>query len=270
MQISENTPKKILSGAVVLIFFIMISQHYWSEKKKQEQRPNRTDVAMETVRVPILTYHSIRPYYPNETTFVKEFDVPPDVFEQQLDYLIKQGYTAISFRALIDHFNNGRPLPAKPVILSFDDGWKNQYEYAFPILQKKKLIATFFVFTNAIGHKKYLSWDQVVALDAAGMTIGSHTEFHPYLFKMTDHAALWKEIAESKEIIESHLHKPTYVFAYPFGLYNDENVSVVKEAGYEAARSTRRGWVHTKDDLFTLKSIQAATSLSGFIRDLNQ
>ncbi len=116
-----------------------------------------------------------------------------------------------------------------------------------------------------------MTWDQIGQLDAAGMTIGSHTKFHPYLFKMTDHAALWKEIAESKDIIESHIHKPVYVLAYPFGLYNDQNVAVVKEAGYEAARGEdKHGWFHTKDELFTLKSIQAPLDLKTFIRDLNQ
>lgn len=270
MNISETTLKKIGAGAIIIIFFIMTGQYYRSERKKQAQQSNQANTMMETVRVPILTYHSIRPYYPGETTFVKEFDVQPSIFEKQLDYLNEQGYVGISFRDLIDHLNTGKPLPKKPVILSFDDGWENQYEYATPILKRKGFTATFFIFTNAIGHKKYMTWDQVIALDAAKMTIGSHTKSHPYLSKMTDRAALWREIAESKAIIESHLHKPTYVFAYPFGLYNNEDVSMVKEIGYEAARSTHWGWSHTKSDLFTLKSIQAATDLSAFIRDLNQ
>lgn len=268
---SRHTTKNILSGTIIVIFFIAVGWHYWATQKAKQKQIMQTALLVESIRVPILTYHSIRPYYLHETASVKEFDIPPDLFEQQLDYLIQQGYTTISFRDLIDHFNMGKQLPKKPIILTLDDGWENQYEYALPILQKKKLIATFFIFTNAIGRKHYMSWDQINMLDAKGMTIGSHTKFHPYLFKMTDHAALWKEIAESKDIIESHINKPVYVLAYPFGLYNDQNVAVVKEAGYEAARGEdKQGWFHTRDDLFTLKSIQAATDLKTFIRNLNE
>lgn len=263
---------KLLTGVLLVALLFIGGWHYWAiQKTRHRPIPEPPSQIIEAVRVPILTYHSVRPYYPNEIAVIKRFDVEPDVFEQQLDYLQQQGYTTISFRDLIDHFKTGKPLPLKPVILGFDDGWENQYEYALPILQKKKMTATFFIFTNAIGRKHYMSWDQIKALDTEGMVIGSHTKFHPYLFKMIDHAALWKEIAESKDIIESHIKKPVYVLAYPFGLYNDQNVAVVKEAGYEAARAEdTRGWMHTKDDLFTLKSIQAATTLEAFIRNMNQ
>lgn len=267
---SSSTAKNIISAAIIVIFFTAIGWHYWEKQKARQKQTPQPAMLVESIRVPILTYHSVRPSHPIESLFAQQFEVTPNVFGQQLDYLQQNGYTAISFRDLIDHFKINKPLPAKPVIISFDDGPESQYEYAFPALQKRKLTATFFIFTNAIGRKHYMSWDQVGQLDAAGMSIESHTKFHPYLFKMTDHTALWKEIAESKDIIESHIHKPVYVLAYPFGLYNDQSVAVVKEAGYEAARSGHRGWMHTRDDLFTLKSIYAASDLKGFIRDLNQ
>ncbi len=269
MQLS-TTVKNSIAGVAIAAFFGAVGWHYWSAQTIRHERAPQTITIAESIRVPILTYHTVRPHHPAETIFAQQFEETPAVFGQQLDYLLQQGYNAISFRDLIDYFKSSKPLPAKPVILTFDDGWETQYEYVFPELRKRNLTATFFIFTNAIGRNHYMSWDQIGELDKAGMTIGSHTKFHPYLFKMTDHAALWKEIAESKDNIESRIHKPVYVLAYPFGLYNDQNITVTKEAGYEAARSGNRGWIHTKDDLFTLKSIYVANNLEGFIRDMTK
>lgn len=81
----------------------------------------------DAVHVPIIVYHSVRPYYSGITAIVRRFTVPPEVFEEQLNFLEKNGYEVIGFQELYNHFNQNAPLPEKPVILSFDDGWKNQY-----------------------------------------------------------------------------------------------------------------------------------------------
>ena len=176
----------------------------------------------------------------------------------------------VSFDAFVDQLLKNTPLPPKPVVITFDDGWQSQYTNAFPLLQKYGDTATFFIYTNAIGQKHFLTWQQVKNLDAAGMTIGSHTESHPYLLKITAKQRLTEEIAGSKQIIESQLGKKINFFAYPFGHYNKTIIDAVKEAGYKAARSFYRGVYNTKDDLFTLKVIKASNNFNEFVKDLNE
>jgi len=222
------------------------------------------------VRVPILVYHSVTSFYPHQTTANRLWTVTPEVFEQQMKYLKDNGYITISFADLNNHFASSTPLPAKPVILTFDDGWKNQYRNAFPLLKRYGLTATFFVFTNAIGHPNYFSWDELREIQTAGMTVGDHTMYHPYLYKIADEKVLQKEIITSKEILEKNLGKRIDDFAYPFGHVSNKSLEMVKIAGYKTARTN--GYVgswHMANDLYTLRSYNAQNDLQKFIFYLN-
>jgi len=222
------------------------------------------------VRVPILVYHSVASFYPHQTTANRLWTVTPEVFEQQLKYLKDDGYTTISLADLNNHFASSTPLPTKPVILSFDDGWKNQYRNAFPLLKKYGLTATFFVFTNAIGHPNYFSWDELREIQTAGMTVGDHTMYHPYLFKIADEETLRREIITSKKILEKNLAKTVDDFAYPFGHVSNKSLEIVKIAGYKTARTNGYvGMWHSADDLYTLRSYNAQNDLQKFIFYLN-
>lgn len=102
------------------------------------------------------------------------------------------------------------------------------------------------------------------------MTIAGHTKSHPYLFQIKDQNVLTAEIAGSKKILEEGLGKPVEFFAYPFGYFNDLIVSVVKEAGFKAARSSKKGIYHSKSDLFTLRSIEVSDDFDAFVKNLNK
>ena len=222
------------------------------------------------MRVPILVYHSILPRHQGETEQQKRFSVTPEHFAAELRYLKDHGYTAVSLDALADYFSVGRTLPAHPVILTFDDGWENQYANGFPILKEYGFTATFFIFSNAPDYGRFMSWAQISKLQDAGMTIGGHSKSHPYLYKITDPAELRKEIIESKKIIEEHIGRPVTVFAYPFGRYSTESLAIVKEAGYRTARTMYGGVSHTAADLFTLKIVEAGDDVPMFERNLNR
>lgn len=230
-----------------------------------------TSQTPEAVRVPIVVYHSVAPFYPHQTLENKIWTVTPEIFDQQLKYLKDHGYTTISFDDLYNHFINKTPLPAKPIIISFDDGWKNQYLNAFPVLKKYGLTATFFIFTNAIGHPNYFSWTQLREIQNAGMTIGDHTMYHPYLFKIDDEETLRKEIVTSKEILEYNLGKKINTFSYPFGHVSNKSLEMIKTAGYQNARTNGYpGIWHGPNDLYTLRSYNAKDNLSDFIYYLNE
>jgi peptidoglycan/xylan/chitin deacetylase (PgdA/CDA1 family) len=221
------------------------------------------------VHVPIFIYHSVRPHIDGENPEQDAYDVTPELLEQQLQYLKENNYTTISLDDLHDYLVNGVTPALKPVILTFDDGWHNQYVNAFPLLKKYGMTGTFYVYTNVVGKNHFLTWDEIQEMDHAGMTIGSHTKTHPYLSSLSD-SQLREEIIDSKKILEDKLGKPVNHFASPFGYTSDKVVSIIKEAGYSTARTTYRGTYHTTKDLFTLRGILVSDALQDFIRALNE
>jgi peptidoglycan/xylan/chitin deacetylase (PgdA/CDA1 family) len=222
-----------------------------------------------SVNVPILTYHSVRPHTPNQSPLQKYYDVAPESFIKQMQYLQDRGYAVIGLDYLATALEQNIILPQKSVVLTFDDGWRSQYAYAFPILRKHNYTATFFVFTDAIGQDYFLTWDQVRVMNNAGMTIGGHTKSHPYLAGIRDPEALREEITGGKHIIEDQIGQNIYLFAYPYGYYTNQIIGIVKDAGYRVARSTYKGIGHSRDDLFKLSSVEVTDDFDKFVADLN-
>jgi peptidoglycan/xylan/chitin deacetylase (PgdA/CDA1 family) len=225
----------------------------------------------ESVRVPIIVYHNVRPKYFGESEYQDNFDITPEMFETHLRYFKDQGYTPILFRDFANYLNFGSvDMPPRPIILTFDDGWENQYTYALPILKKYSNKATFFVFTGAIGKPHYLSWTELEEMVSSGNDVGSHSMTHPFLTQVADENKLRSEIADSKKIIEDRLGIIVDVFAYPFGQYNDEIVSLVKDAGYKAARGAARGIYHKREDLYKLRTIISSDDFNDLVRGLSK
>lgn len=212
------------------------------------------------VDLPILVYHIVRPAYPNDSRAVRAIALTPETFDAEMKYLAEAGYHIVSFSDLEDHFRNGRVLPQKPVILSFDDGWSDQFMYAFPILEKYHYQATFFVFTNSIGRRGFLTWNELRRMLVAGMTIGSHTRSHPYLTKIANSVALWDEIRGSKRTLEKRLGVTVNEFAYPFGQYNAAIAAMAAKAGYRSARGDYVSGEQAADRLYALSALNAPTT----------
>lgn len=265
--------KTALTIFIALVFLIgctnqtSITPDYLSDQASNDEysEPVPT-VNLENLeaKVPVLIYHHIRQATENDSQNSRQFIVSPEIFEQQIEYLADNDFQTISFKNLADYFDGKFSLPAKPVIISFDDGLINQYQNAFPVLQKYNLNATFFLFSNPIGRSEnYLTWEQVKELDAAGMEIGGHGFYHLFLNKIND-AELEKEIIESKRIIEENLGHEIFAFAYPFGAYNGEVTKKINEAGYVAIRDIINGVEHTKNDLQKIKGYFVTEDLSRF------
>ena len=222
------------------------------------------------IRVPTLVYHSVRPYYPEITDQVKEFTVPPDIFDEQLKYLEDNGYTAITMDDLAQYLTSGKTLPAKPVMLTFDDGWQNQFVYAFPILQKHHMPAVFYVYARAIGKKHFLTWNQLKAMVKGGMEIAGHTYSHPELPKVLDGLAMSREIFGSKQILSDTMGGLAVKdFAYPFGEYDDRVVNFAKGA-YQTARTVHAGNIQTSDSLYTLHGTIITGDFNRFVALVNK
>jgi peptidoglycan/xylan/chitin deacetylase (PgdA/CDA1 family) len=219
--------------------------------------------------VPILMYHHIADLAIDATETQTAWTVTPQDFDAQMQWLEHNGYRTITMAQLIAHLKNRQNLPAKPIIISFDDGWEEQFSTAFSILTKYGLSGTFFVYTHPLDHTEYMTWAQAQELVAAGMDIQSHSLTHPHLRTMPPDAA-FKEIAESKATLEKRLGKPVVAFCYPFGEYNDAIIEMVKRAGYESAVTLASGYRQRADELYTLRRLHVSyhDSLDDFIKRL--
>ena len=219
-----------------------------------------------TAKVPILVYHHLnQSIAEGSSSGLRRLTVTAEIFAQQMQYLQDNEYHVITFSDLADYFEKGTELPTLPVIISFDDGWETQFEYALPSLEKYHYAATFFVVTDYIGRPGFISWPQLQTLLTEGMRIGSHSRSHPRLTKIKDSEKLWDQIYNSKTILETQLEASVQEFAYPYGLYNAKAAAAVKQAGYRSGRGCCSGIAHTSGDVFTLKAVMVPNDMEKFI-----
>ena len=206
--------------------------------------------------VPILVYHRVNDSDTNPTTLTVAD------FEAQIKYLVDNGYQVISPDDLLDAWETGKTLPAKPIVLTFDDGHADIYRNVFPILQKYNLRATVFIVTDHIGMKDYLTWDEVRALQAGGfMDFESHTMSYKILTTLKGDK-LWNEIYGSKQAIEWALKKPAKFIAYPEGKYTLDAEDTAKECGFRASFIADYGLAVSDENNFVVTRIPVLGSNS--------
>lgn len=190
-------------------------------------------------RVPILMYHDI---LPRKEVF---FDVTPEEFEQHLQMIHDNGLTPISLDELVLHLRTGVPLPAKPVLLTFDDGYLGHYDYVFPLLQHYEYPGLFSIYTYKVGRdhgRPGLNWAQLKEMAADSLvTIAAHSVTHPRDLREVDNAELKMEISESKRLLEEELGIPVHYFTYPEGNYDARVAGAVENAGFVAALAMDNG-----------------------------
>lgn len=203
--------------------------------------------------VPVLMYHSVKYEKDNPVRISKEN------FESQMKYLKDNNYTTLSLDELYDFLTNNIPVPEKSVVITFDDGYKDNYETAYPILKKYGFKATVFVITDCIGTGEYLTLDELKELDSNCISIESHTDKHQDL-KTLSYDDQLSAVKKSKETLENLLGKEIKYIAYPNGSYNDDTLKAVEKAGYKMALTTNGRWSDKSDGIFTLDRVY----ISGF------
>jgi peptidoglycan/xylan/chitin deacetylase (PgdA/CDA1 family) len=216
-----------------------------------------------TTTIPILVYHKIStPGLLPQSKKNKardRFSVQNVVFESQMQFIENEGYTPLTIQELINDEMSGN-LPLKPIAVTFDDGWRSQYNNALPVLTKYKIPATFYIYTGVIGSPAYMTWDDLHTLVDLKMEIGGHTKTHPRLTKINP-SKLDEELVQSKQVLEKNLHVHVSDFAYPYGNYNDAIIKAVKEAGYTSARTSNKGTYNDFKDLYQLNVLYAPSDL---------
>jgi peptidoglycan/xylan/chitin deacetylase (PgdA/CDA1 family) len=184
--------------------------------------------------VPVLCYHQVREPTAADGPGARPLICPPDVLRRQLEGLLAAGMHPVTGDALADHLQLGTPLADNPVLVSFDDASGGQFTNALPVLRQLGIPATFFVMTVVLDRPHWLSRDDVRALDAAGMTIASHTwDHHPVTkYGPADWATQLEKPRDQLAAIVGH---DVDLFAYPYGLWNRAALPHVQAAGYRAA-----------------------------------
>jgi peptidoglycan/xylan/chitin deacetylase (PgdA/CDA1 family) len=237
----------------------------------EEQHSSALAEGGTVIKLPIMIYHSVRPHIQGESKYQDIYDVTPELFESELTELESRGFTTVTFKDLDAYLSNGQPLPARAIILSFDDGWRNQYTYAYPLLKKHRMKGTFFIFSGAIGSRDaFMNWDQVKEMHDAGMEISGHSYTHPMLPKVYGEKELYRELSMSKTMIEEHIGEPVTAFAYPFGMYDKRIVSAVKNAGYHIARTTKNSVWHSSNGILTINGTLSSDSIDDFTSLLSE
>ncbi|MGQ9794067.1 MAG: polysaccharide deacetylase family protein [Anaerolineae bacterium] len=215
------------------------------------------DGVSRTADIPILMYHYISTPPSDADRYRRDLSVRPEDFEAHLAWLRSQGYQSITLRELVFHLVADWPLPAKPVVLTFDDGYRDHYTNAFPLLKKYGYVGTFFLVTRPIddGDPNYLTWEMVAEMHRAGMSLQPHGYRHFELKgKPTDF--LVYEIVGAKEAIEARTGEITRFFCYPSGSYDRNTIRVLESAGFWAAVTTIPGRQQSTDSLFELQRLR--------------
>lgn len=234
------------------------------EPTKEQESKNREPSPMEPPPVkmiafpadgiPVLMYHSI------STIPGNNLGVPIEQFAEEMKWLKSQEFTTLSlddfYQALVDN----KPVPEKPILITFDDGYTDNYKSAWPILRENDFRATFFIISNSVG-PDMMTWEQLTELAKQGNSIASHTQTHPDL-SIIPSQQLEKELDLSKKDLESHLGGNVEALCFPSSRYNTKTLEIMQKLGYKLGFTTNPGRVHLGDNPLTLKRIRIPGGMS--------
>ena len=202
-------------------------------------------------QVPVLCYHHIREPKPGQSETMKSYSVSPAQFAQQMKALKDSGYETILPNQLYNYLVHDGPLPAKPVMLTFDDTDEEQFSIGYNEMKKYGFKGVFFIMTISINRPRYMTKAQLKQLADEGNAVESHTWDHHMVTKYQGED--WeKQFVKPRKTIEDITGKPATYFAYPFGLWNERAIPELKKAGFKMAfsLSTKRD---STEPLYTIR-----------------
>ena len=246
-----------------------VEETHSSPGKMVISAPTPTPVVLpDQAQVPILMYHYVSELPPNPDRYRLDLTVLPENFQAQLQYLADAGYHTITLTDLYLHLTQGVPLPEKPIVLTFDDGYRDAYEVVFPLLLDYGFTGTFFVLATPTHFESpdYMTWAQMKEMSDAGMEIQSHGRDHVDLRGRSYDYLVYQTLG-IQEAIQYHTGRLPRFFCYPSGRYDDNLIAVLKSAGYWGAVTTEWGQTHTREGLFEMPRlrIRGSDTLESFV-----
>jgi peptidoglycan/xylan/chitin deacetylase (PgdA/CDA1 family) len=227
-------------------------------------------IGRRSIRVPILMYHYIRSapsMYRDRLGW--NLTVTPADFQTQMGWLSAHGYHPVDFNDLRAYFGGRAPLPSKPVVITFDDGYQDLYTTAYPILSSHNFKAVAYIVTSFVGRSRYVTADEVVEMDRHGIEIASHTVDHADLARTSIYWATF-QLATSRAWLQNLVKHPVVDFAFPSGKFNATAISALQATGYDTAVTEIPGTVHSRADRYTWTRVRVGGGevLSDFISNL--
>ncbi len=201
------------------------------------------------VFAPILMYHHISSSEQDE-----RYKVSPTKFKEQMARLHAWGYTPIPISLLARGILDGAYLPVRPVVITFDDGYADVIQHAFPIMQRFGYRGVLYVISGQVGQKGYANLDELKAITGAGWEIGSHTANHVNLRRLA--SGIEAEVLDSRTTLETQIGVPVVSFSFPFGLNNSYVTRWVMDAGYQSAVGVGGLMYHTSRTQYYLSRIE--------------
>lgn len=244
-----------------LLFILMTLANVSAVTQSQEVAPvpdsRLGDGTLRRVHVPILMYHYVSNLPADADATRTQLTVDPAMFKAHMRYLQEQGYNTISLYQLDDALLYGSPLPPRPVVLTFDDGYIDHYVNVFPVLTEYKFTGTFFIITARADSNDpvYMNWTQIGEMADAGMSMESHTKTHQDL-RERGYDFLVYELLGSLESLRAHTQAPTRMFAYPVGRYDVATLNVMSQLPIWRAVTTERGALHTTDNYLEVPRVR--------------
>lgn len=226
--------------------------HMEQEKLVQGSSDTRVLGAQTPARVPILMYHYVEYVQDKNDTKRIALNTTPWTLENEIKTLVDAGYTFMTHKELSDVLNGKTRLPPKPVVLTFDDGYRDFYTDAYPILKKYQAKATQYVISGFLGDRNHLLVNQLQEIANDGLVeIGAHTVYHVWL-KGQAVKTMIDEVSQSKIALQKLIHQPVVSFAYPFGAFDQHALDVVRNLGFYSAVSTIPGVEQKREQRYFL------------------
>lgn len=219
--------------------------------------PTPNGIYSYTLKVPVLMYHYISIPPEGADIYRTDLSVSPELFRAHMQYLAENGFTPIDLYTLSRAITQHDDLPAKPVIITIDDGYRDNYENGLPILKEFGFTATIFLATNFLddGHPGYLTWAMVKEMSDAGIQFEPHSKSHSDLSDRGRDFLIY-EMLGSQETIAAHIGYTPRYFAYPSGRYDETAMQVLEELGFWGAVTTMGGTWHSYENRFEWKRVR--------------
>ena len=212
-------------------------------------------------KILVLNYHQIADKNNALSVTLKDF-------ETQMKFLADSGCITITPDELYAGLRGEIDLPPKPVLITFDDGYLDNYTNAYPILKKYNLRATIFVIPAFTGvYPGYMTWEQLKEMEQSGtITVESHTLTHPKLEELPDDE-IRVELLNSKNLLEENLGHPVEFLAYPTGTYNLHIAGIAQDLGYKGAFTIKYGIVDKGSNFFALERVPIFNTANKTMKD---
>jgi peptidoglycan/xylan/chitin deacetylase (PgdA/CDA1 family) len=211
------------------------------------------------VHLPVLMYHHIQDYQVATQGGYQALTVTPDYFSRHLQYLADHGYQIIPINRLTQFFDSGTPISSGSVLITFDDGYADFSDLAFPILQQFHAPATMFLPTGLMENPGYLSWAQISSIAGSGLVyFANHTWSHHSAY--TNLPTLTSEVNTAQTQLADHGLNPLKIFSYPYGSGDQEAQNFLQQQGYSLAFTTKSGSTLCRDLRLTLPRIRVGNA----------